>query len=127
MVVIHVSFVSVGYYAYIEGSPPRMPDEVARLLSKEFTPDFNEKCFTFYYMMNGKHTGYLDVHVKTKSNKMVNLFRKNGHQGPDWINAAVNLPDLGEPYRVRTHWKSFYFLLRSYVIYVNGGRTQYMK
>ena len=97
----------------MEGSPPRMPDEVARLLSKEFTPDFSEKCFSFYYMMNGKHTGYLDVHVKTKSNQIVNLFRKNGHQGPDWINAAVNLPDLEEPYRVRMHYKVFLSFART--------------
>ena len=65
-------------------------------------PNYIEHCFTFYYMMNGKHIGYLDLSVKTKSNQMINLFRKNGHQGNDWINAAVNLPDLNESFSVST-------------------------
>ena len=77
-----------------------MPDEVARLISKDIPAEFGEKCFTFYYIMKGKHIGFLDLHLKKKSNEIVNLWRKNGHQGPDWYNAAVNLPELEEPYKV---------------------------
>ena len=93
-------FLCLGTYAYVEGSPPRWPNEVARLISKKFMPGFVEECFTFYYLMNGKHIGYLDLSIKTQSGKMTNLFRKNGHQGPDWINAAVNIPDMKEPFFV---------------------------
>ena len=77
-----------------------MPNEVARLISKQFKIGYTEECFTFYYLMNGKNIGYLDLSVKTASNKMINLFRKNGHQGADWINAAVHIPDLKEPFSV---------------------------
>ena len=77
-----------------------MPNEVARLISKQFKADYAEECFTFYYLMNGKNIGYLDLSVKAASGKMLNLFRKNGHQGPDWINAAVNIPELNEPFSV---------------------------
>ncbi len=89
-----------GTYAYIEGSPPRWPDEVARLVSKDFPKEFGDHCMTFFYIMKGKHIGYLDLHLKTESKEIMNLWHKNGHQGPDWYNAAVNLPDLEEPYKV---------------------------
>eukprot|EP00794_Sanderia_malayensis_P012311 gene12311-13581_t len=89
-----------GTYAFIEGSPPRWPDEIARLISKDIPAEFGDHCLTFYYIMKGKHIGYLDVHLKTASNEIMNLWRKNGHQGPDWYNAAVNLPDLEEPFKV---------------------------
>ena len=82
-----------------------MPNEVARLISKKFMPGFIEECFTFYYLMNGKHIGYLDLSIKTQSGKLISLFRKNGHQGPDWINAAVNIPEMKEPFFVCRLWK----------------------
>jgi len=89
-----------GYYVYIEGSPPRRPGQVARLISKELPANFGEHCFTFYYLMSGRHIGYLDLHLVTKDGIKNNLWRKNGHQAPGWINAAVNLGDQDKPFRL---------------------------
>ena len=77
-----------------------MPDEVARLISKEFPANFKLKCFTFFYQMNGKHVGYLDIHMKTTSGEIINLWRKNGHQGNNWYNAAVDLPAANSNFKV---------------------------
>ena len=85
---------------YIEGSPPRRPGQVARLISKEIPANFGEHCFTFYYLMSGRHIGYLDLHLVTKDGIKNNLWRKNGHQAPGWINAAVNLKEQDKAFRV---------------------------
>ena len=93
-----------GYYAYIESSPPRYPGQVSRLRSKWWIPkNFGKKCMSFFYNMNGKHIGYLDLFLKTKSGKFVNLWRKTGHQAPEWRNAEVQLKKMNEPYLVSRH------------------------
>ena len=91
-----------GYYAYIEGSPPRKANDQARLLSETVAAERGPKCMSFYYMMNGQNIGYLAViTIATGKKNWMTLWRKNGHQGTKWMNAAINIPNHKKSFQVR--------------------------
>ncbi|XP_035684292.1 CUB and sushi domain-containing protein 3-like isoform X1 [Branchiostoma floridae] len=86
----------LGYYAYIESSPPHRAGDVARLISQEFEP---EGCaqLQFHYHMLGDAIDTLNVYIETRTNKLVRelvWFRK-GDQGSAWQEARVSFPPEG--------------------------------
>ncbi|KAK7142254.1 hypothetical protein R3I94_011819 [Phoxinus phoxinus] len=92
-----------GFYMYIETSRPRLEGDKARLL----TPSFNVApknpygnvapiptyCFSFYYHMNGKHIGTLNVYLRQKSQtgQDTSVWTLSGNQGDRWRQARVNI------------------------------------
>ncbi|XP_035387783.1 MAM domain-containing glycosylphosphatidylinositol anchor protein 1 isoform X3 [Electrophorus electricus] len=89
-----------GYYMYIETSRPRLRGDKARLLSPVYNATavkgpsgFNRPpyCVSFFYHMNGKHIGTLNVLIRVKGIATVNslVWTLSGHQGPVWTKASV--------------------------------------
>ena len=57
-------------------------------------PSFNregEHCLSFHYNMNGFHINTLHVVKRTTSGEQVNLWKKKGHQGPQWHGGQVTV------------------------------------
>uniref|UniRef100_A0A672ND15 MAM domain containing glycosylphosphatidylinositol anchor 1 n=1 Tax=Sinocyclocheilus grahami TaxID=75366 RepID=A0A672ND15_SINGR len=99
-----------GYYMYIETSRPRQAGDRARLLSPLYNvtaargPTGTTRtpyCVSFYYHMNGKHIGTLNVLMRVKSIATVDsaVWTLSGHQGPQWRKADAEIYPSG-PFQV---------------------------
>uniref|UniRef100_A0A8C1MXM5 MAM domain containing glycosylphosphatidylinositol anchor 1 n=1 Tax=Cyprinus carpio TaxID=7962 RepID=A0A8C1MXM5_CYPCA len=99
-----------GYYMYIETSRPRQAGDRARLLSPLYNvtaargPTGTTRtpyCVSFYYNMNGKHIGTLNVLMRVKSIATVDsaIWTLSGHQGPEWRKADAEIYPSG-PFQV---------------------------
>uniref|UniRef100_A0A9J8D591 MAM domain containing glycosylphosphatidylinositol anchor 1 n=2 Tax=Cyprinus carpio TaxID=7962 RepID=A0A9J8D591_CYPCA len=99
-----------GYYMYIETSRPRQAGDRARLLSPLYNvtaargPTGTTRtpyCVSFYYHMNGKHIGTLNVLMRVKSIATVDsaIWSLSGHQGPEWRKADAEIYPSG-PFQV---------------------------
>uniref|UniRef100_A0A673JLW2 MAM domain containing glycosylphosphatidylinositol anchor 1 n=1 Tax=Sinocyclocheilus rhinocerous TaxID=307959 RepID=A0A673JLW2_9TELE len=99
-----------GYYMYIETSRPRQDGDRARLLSPLYNvtaargPTGTTRtpyCVSFYYHMNGKHMGTLNVLTRVKSIATVDsaVWSLSGHQGPEWRKADAEIYPSG-PFQV---------------------------
>ncbi|XP_073690672.1 MAM domain-containing glycosylphosphatidylinositol anchor protein 1 [Garra rufa] len=99
-----------GYYMYIETSRPRQPGDRARLLSPLYNvtaargPTGTTRtpyCVSFYYHMNGKHIGTLNVLMRVKSIATVDsaVWTLSGHQGAEWRKADAEIYPSG-PFQV---------------------------
>ncbi|XP_065152190.1 MAM domain-containing glycosylphosphatidylinositol anchor protein 1 isoform X1 [Paramisgurnus dabryanus] len=99
-----------GYYMYIETSRPRQAGDRARLLSPLYNvtaargPTGTTRapyCVSFYYNMNGKHIGTLNVLMRVKSIATVDsaVWTLSGHQGPEWRKADAVIYPSG-PFQV---------------------------
>ncbi|XP_066536221.1 MAM domain-containing glycosylphosphatidylinositol anchor protein 1 [Hoplias malabaricus] len=99
-----------GYYMYIETSRPRQKGDKARLLSPLYNvtaargPSGSGRvphCISFFYHMNGKHIGTLNVLLRVKSIATVDslVWTLSGHQGPNWRKASVMVYPSG-PFQV---------------------------
>ncbi|XP_016101738.1 MAM domain-containing glycosylphosphatidylinositol anchor protein 2-like [Sinocyclocheilus grahami] len=95
---------------YIETSRPRQDGDRARLLSPLYNvtaargPTGTTRtpyCVSFYYHMNGKHMGTLNVLTRVKSIATVDsaVWSLSGHQGPEWRKADAEIYPSG-PFQV---------------------------
>ncbi|TRY74172.1 hypothetical protein DNTS_008636 [Danionella cerebrum] len=95
-----------GYYMYIETSRPRQAGDRARLLSPLYNvtaargPAGSTRtpyCISFYYHMNGKHIGSLNVLMRVKSIATVDsaVWSLSGHQGAEWRKADAEIYPSG--------------------------------
>ncbi|KAI5108504.1 MAM domain-containing glycosylphosphatidylinositol anchor protein 1 [Silurus meridionalis] len=99
-----------GYYMYIETSRPRQKGDKARLLSPLYNvtaargPSGSGRvpyCVSFFYHMNGKHIGTLNVLLRVKGIATVDslVWTLSGYQGPNWRKANVVVYPSG-PFQV---------------------------
>ncbi|TST98577.1 MAM domain-containing glycosylphosphatidylinositol anchor protein 1 [Bagarius yarrelli] len=99
-----------GYYMYIETSRPRQKGDKARLLSPLYNitaargPAGSSRvpyCVSFFYHMNGKHIGTLNVLLRVKGIATVDslAWTLSGHQSPNWRKANVVVYPSG-PFQV---------------------------
>ncbi|XP_069138163.1 thyroid hormone-induced protein B-like isoform X3 [Argopecten irradians] len=79
-----------GSYVYISGEESRGPQSVAILSSPSFYLT-NPVVLSFWYHMNGVGIGNLSVLVINKYGDRRTIWSKHGRQGPDWIQAVLNL------------------------------------
>lgn len=79
-----------GYYMYIEASRPRTRGQKARFLSPNL-PSSNGECLTFYYNMNGRTMGTLNVYTQASGSLGSPVWTKSGNQGSKWQVAQVTL------------------------------------
>ncbi|XP_071965432.1 MAM and LDL-receptor class A domain-containing protein 1-like [Antedon mediterranea] len=81
-----------GNYMYIETSHPRIPLDAAELSSPVLHPFADAKCLHFWYHMNGKSVGSLEVYRVTPALAEITLlWTKTGDQGEHWNKAIVPL------------------------------------
>ncbi|XP_013416614.1 MAM domain-containing glycosylphosphatidylinositol anchor protein 1 isoform X2 [Lingula anatina] len=84
----------MGYYMYIETSPPLKPGDKARLTTPPMAMSKDGYCVQFYYHMFGYSTGSLSVYVNTgKDGRMrkTPVWTRTGNQGNIWHKAQVRL------------------------------------
>ena len=80
----------LGYYMYIEASRPRTSGQKARFVSPNL-PSSSGECLTFYYNMNGRTMGILNVYTQTSGSLGSPVWTKSGNQGSKWQVAQVTL------------------------------------
>ncbi|XP_061177463.1 uncharacterized protein LOC133186250 [Saccostrea echinata] len=98
---------TTGHYIYIEASTPRHPGDVARLLSPWYPIDRSNRCFRFWYHMNGPNqlnaVGTLKVLLRTGSGNNFSekvLFTMSGNQGGDWKCGHFKIPICTERFQI---------------------------
>ena len=83
----------MGFYAYIEASLPRKPNDTARLISPTIS---TSQCLNFWYHMYGSHVSKLNVYVKSPSASYgVPVWSKYGSHGNTWKAAHVYMNAKG--------------------------------
>lgn len=89
----HTSGLKTGGFVYIETSSPRKPGDVARLLSTPFQAVSSVCNLVFYFNMNGRSVGNLNVYMRTNggSTPVTKLLTKTGNRGDIWDRASINL------------------------------------
>eukprot|EP00794_Sanderia_malayensis_P017044 gene17044-18759_t len=85
----HTTGKNNGWYLFIETSYPRVPNDTARLVSKN-VPSTNGKCLQFWYHMYGDHVDNLTIYMKVGST-MTPLWQKRGTQGDRWRHGLINV------------------------------------
>lgn len=80
----------VGHYLYVESSNPAHPQDKALLESAVYYQSGPNCNLTFWYNMNGRQIGTLQVLLKTSiSNQLLTLWQKTGNHGTAWKQATV--------------------------------------
>lgn len=85
-----------GFYVYIETSAPRSTGQKAYLQSPTFPPNNKSpQCFKFWYNMNGRRMGTLNVYLATNmtasSVSKTKLWTLTGSQGTAWKSAQFTV------------------------------------
>ena len=75
---------------FIESSLPRKRGDAAQLVSPSYSSS-RGGCLNFWYSMNGRTMGTLNV-VLTTGNKQQRIWSKTGNQGSAWQLAQVTIP-----------------------------------
>ena len=93
------SFLALGWYAFIETSLPRRPNDTARLISKSQVTA-RSQCLNFWYHMYGSHINQLNVYLqKPGANLSRPVWSKYGSHGDVWRPAHV-LMSSSPPFKV---------------------------
>ena len=88
-------------YAFLTSRGSWEDQKVARIISP-MVKNKDSICVSFYYQMNGKSIGYLDMYIKTKSKKFITYWMREGHQGNEWKKSSFTVPKQDEEYQVKT-------------------------
>ncbi|XP_033753484.1 MAM and LDL-receptor class A domain-containing protein 1-like [Pecten maximus] len=88
----HTFGTNEGHYMYIESSRPRRPGDKARLNTPQFSKT-SASCFQFWYSMNGRTTGRLNVYQRAVSTANLGqpIWKRSGPQGPRWYLGQVTI------------------------------------
>lgn len=88
-----------GYYLYLESSYPARFGYKSQLMSESFDPT-EERCLSWWYSMNGKTVGTLNVYlINSRSGNKTSLWSKSGQQGKEWKQAYISFSS-GSKYRI---------------------------
>ena len=90
---------SPGSYVFIEASHRKYGDK-ARLISDWLEPS-ETICLQFWYHMQGKDVGKLNVYI-TASSSQTQIWSQEGNQGNHWLFAQVPIYHTS-PYKVGTY------------------------
>nr|KAG5689549.1 hypothetical protein BaRGS_022052 [Batillaria attramentaria] len=80
---------TLGHYMYIETSSPRRPGQKARLISSQVTST-SPQCLSFFYNLNGRQIGALNVYVMTGASLASTdtpVWTKTTNLGDRWVPA----------------------------------------
>ena len=84
---------AAGYYAYIETSYPRKPNDTAALISPIISGNGTKTtyCMWFAYHMYGPHVDTLQVYTKSQGVNRPVIWQRNGSKGVNWRHAEVQV------------------------------------
>ncbi|KAI8780792.1 MAM and LDL-receptor class A domain-containing protein 2, partial [Biomphalaria glabrata] len=94
----HTYGTKYGHYMYIETSNPRVPGDVARMLTPVY-PATDGRCLKYWYHMYGSSMGTLAVYLRDVRGNDLLLDNKVGNFGNQWLLAQVDLISL-TPFQV---------------------------
>ena len=77
-----------GKYYYLEASAPRRQGDKTWLVSATF-PATSGQCFSFWYNMNGRNIGTLNIYVKYSTGGNTSLWTLSGDHGDKWLNGQA--------------------------------------
>ncbi|CAH1790066.1 unnamed protein product, partial [Owenia fusiformis] len=93
----HTKGNAIGYYMYVESSPPRETGNIARLLSPIIHATV-PRDLHFFYHMYGKDIGTLNVYIIDLAGTERKVWSITGDQGDKWQEVKLDLP--GGNYKV---------------------------
>ena len=108
---LNLFLLALGWYAFIETSSPRRPNDTARLISTNQVTRRGQ-CLNFWYHMYGPHVNQLSVYLKKGNTLGRPVWSKFGTHGDVWKPAHV-LMNGSPPYKVYSLLRSLDFLLLS--------------
>ena len=92
-----------GYYIFIEASSPRVPGDMARILSPPIAPSSSPLCLHFWHHMYGLSIGSLNVSSRSNSSNPGEqgnlLWSRSGGSIDEWQPGYVTLNE-SEPFQV---------------------------
>ena len=88
-----------GWYAYVETSFPRNPNDTAHLVSP--STNLPSSCLHFWYNMHGPHVGKLQVYVRSGGKMGQPVWSRYGTLGDKWYEGRVAVKRTGS-YQVHT-------------------------
>ena len=87
-----------GGYIYVEASEPQMYGHKSLLMGPRMC---GRMCMRFFYSMNGRRMGTLNVYKREGMRRDDLLWTMSGHQGTEWHEALVDIG--GACYQVRVY------------------------
>lgn len=88
---VFVTTLDVGHYLYFESSAPARAGDKSILETSQYYESGPNCNMTFWYNMNGKDIGSLQVLVKLASGLTRPVWTMMGQQGTNWIQGSVLL------------------------------------
>ncbi|XP_077978860.1 MAM and LDL-receptor class A domain-containing protein 1-like [Glandiceps talaboti] len=88
-----------GYYVYIETSVGNDGNKawlISEHLSATNTGAFTEKCFKFWYHMNGAGVNALNVYMESSTQTMTKMWAEQGDQGDVWYEGKFTVSSSQE-------------------------------
>eukprot|EP00795_Rhopilema_esculentum_P012712 gene12712-3431_t len=90
---------TLGWYAFIESSAPRQPNDTARLMSSNLITTKGQ-CLNFWYHMYGAHVNQLNVYLETNTANLSRpVWSKFGTHGDVWKAAHVSM-NQNPPFKI---------------------------
>lgn len=81
-------FLHPGGYIYVEASEPQMNGHKSLLMGPRMC---GRMCMRFFYSMNGRRMGTLNVYKREGMRRDDLLWTMSGHQGTEWHEALVDI------------------------------------
>ena len=76
----------------------------ANLYSEWIERNKQRNCLDFYYLMNGRGVGVLQVYLRFQNGDTSLLWERIGDQGQEWKLGAATLPVTEKKYKVIHHF-----------------------
>ncbi|XP_071499310.1 MAM and LDL-receptor class A domain-containing protein 1-like [Diadema antillarum] len=90
-----------GYYIYTEASNPRRPGDIANLLTPPLVANGGDKCFSFYYQLNGEDVGSLRILFQRENSTDRDTLREwSGDQGTVWQKASITISQRNYAFQI---------------------------
>ncbi|XP_076347182.1 MAM and LDL-receptor class A domain-containing protein 1-like [Tachypleus tridentatus] len=98
-----------GTYIYLHAANPDGKRNQVGILESEFLSLASDRCLSFWVYMNGSEMGSLEVGTQSftfmaNQSKIFILWKREGHQGPEWFNIKLNLDlsnlEINEEYQI---------------------------
>ncbi|XP_041370336.1 uncharacterized protein LOC121384150 [Gigantopelta aegis] len=86
----HTCGTTSGHFMYIEASAKGRGNNA--IMYSPLYRGMDEQCIAFFYNMNGRNIGTLNVYAKARGAELFSVWRAYGNQGDVWSEARLGIP-----------------------------------